>query len=146
MCSHLTSCNMGCPLQPKLWSHCPILSPQPLMSSQKHSLRADASQDAFSRDAGKGIFCRPALTANTHSSALSTKITDPYYWNGLRVQPSWSSHISLYIITELPQINLSITPTSAGNSRYPPRIISSRASSLISVPTAWKWLQGKQSV
>ena len=104
-------------------------------------------KDVFSRDTGKGIFCRPALTANMHSSALSTKITDPYYWNGLRGQPSWSSHISLYIIIELPkESNLSITPAPAGNSRYPPCIISSRASSLTAVSTAWKWLQGKDSV
>lgn len=69
-------------------------------------------RDVFSRDVEKGNFCRPALTANMHSSALSTKITGLYYWNGLKVQPSWSSHISLYIITELPkENNLSITPT-----------------------------------
>ncbi|KAI1242198.1 hypothetical protein IHE44_0005715 [Lamprotornis superbus] len=84
---------------------------------------------------------------NMHSSASSTKITDPYDRSGLRVQPSWPSHISLYIIIELPrENNLSISPASAGNSEYPPCTISSKASSLTATPTVRKWLQDKHRV
>lgn len=55
--------------------------------------------DVFSRAVGKRIFCRSALTANMHSSASSTKITDPYDRSGLRVQPSW--RVTLAFISSL---------------------------------------------
>lgn len=62
------------------------------------------------------------------------------------MQPSWPSHISLYIIIELPRENLSVSPALARNSGYPPCTISSRASSLTATPTVPKWLRDKPRV
>lgn len=70
--------NMGCLLQPKPQRHFPILFPSHQSAPRSTCSELTHPKDLFPRDTGKGIFCRPALTANTHSSVLSTKITDPY--------------------------------------------------------------------
>lgn len=145
MCAHISpAVTWAAPCNPDLGRA--VLSYPHSPPSAQRNTRSELIHptDVFSRDTGKRILCRSALTANMHNSASSTKITDPYDRNGLRVQPSWPSHISLYIIIELPrENNLSVSPASAGNSGYPPCIISSRASSLTAVPTVPKWLRDK---
>lgn len=145
MCAHISPavtraapCNTNLGRAVLSYPHSPLSAQRNTRSELIHPT------DVFSRDMGKRIFCRSALTANMHNSASSTKITDPYDRSGLRMQPSWPSHISLYIIIELPrENNLSVSAAAAGNSGYPPCIISSRASSLTAMPTVRKWLRGK---
>lgn len=79
---------MGCPLQPKPRRHFPILFPSHQSVPRSTCSELTRPKDLFPRDTGKGIFCRPALTANTHSSALSTKITDLYTGMGWRSNPA----------------------------------------------------------
>lgn len=145
MCAHISpAVTRAAPCNPNLGRAVLSYAHSPLPAQRNTPSELIHPTDVFSRDMGKRIFCRSALTANMHSSALSTKITDQYDRSGPRVQPSWPSHISLYIIIELPgENNLSVRPASAGNSGYPPCIISSRASSLTAAPTARKWLRGK---
>lgn len=145
MCAHISpAVTRAAPCNPDL-GHAVLSYPHSPVSAQRNTRSELISPtELFSRDMGKRVFCRSALTANMHNSALSTKITDPYDRNELRVQPSQASHISLYIIIELPsENNLSASPEPAGNSGYPPCIISSRASSLTAVPTVRKWLRDK---
>lgn len=101
MCSHLASCNTGCPLQPKPGSTLLSCSRSPPVSSEKHLLGADAPLGFAFQGCGEGDFLSACPYSEHARLCAAHQDYRPVHRNGLRAQPSWSSHISLYIIMEL---------------------------------------------
>lgn len=111
VCSHLASCKAA-PCNPNLGAlsyPVPAAPPSAARSTRSELMHP---QDLPFQGCGEGDFLSACPYSEHARLCAAHQDYRPLHRNGLRVPPSWPSHISLYIIMEL--LNEGKTPLLAG--------------------------------